>query len=186
MTVEKATVSDFESSWKDNPEHRYGYELNKGALFLFTMLLGGFWTYWAITVMAGGMDIILTVLGSVFVVVTIYILVMLLKWRHYGRLSGAICEEQRLVWRSSNEVFMASWPSLDLDGIGLLNVDMSESKYEHSLSIHGNPLYLFRPFVKMRRYEVFIGDVLVRLKSHGRIHAKSDQKKLKKKKKVNQ
>ncbi|HIA04892.1 MAG TPA: hypothetical protein EYN66_23855 [Myxococcales bacterium] len=182
MTVDKATISDFEQSWNNNPEHRYSYELNKGAMILFSLLLGGFWSYWAITTIANGFDMVLTVLGSLFILVTLYVLFMVLKWRHYGRLSGAICEDSRLVWRTSNNVFVAPWSVLDLDGIGLLKVDMSQNKYEHSLSIHGHPLYLFRPFVKMRHYEVFIGDVLLRLKAHGRIESQTKQKK---KKKVN-
>ena len=150
--------------------------MNNAALVLFGMLLGGFWTYWSLTILGNGLDWILGTLGSVFAIITLWALYAILRWRHYGRKSGAVCEQDRLIWRDGPNVFATRWLDLDLDSIGLLNVDLSENKYEHYLSIHGNKLFIFRPFVRMRRYEGFVADVLLKLKEHGRIPDKKGKK----------
>ena len=176
MTITELTVSEFDSAWESEPDHRYSYELNNGMLVLFGLLLGSFWTYWALTAVSNGMDWILGTLAGVFGIISLYVVYSLLVWRHYGRTSGVVCSQEKLVWRDGSTILSVCWKELDLDSIGLLDTALGERKYEHFLNIDGNHVYLFRPFVRMRKYEGFVADVLLRLKEHGRIQQTKSKK----------
>lgn len=176
VTITELTNSEFDSAWQSEPDHRYSYELNNGMLVLFGLLLGSFWTYWSLTTLSNGLDWILGSLAGVFGIITLYIIYSILVWRHYGRTSGVVCEQERLVWRDGSNILSVHWKELDIDSIGLLDTAIGDRKYEHFLNIDGNHVYLFRPFVRMRKYEGFIADVLLRLKDHGRISKKSSKK----------
>jgi hypothetical protein len=50
-----------------------------------------------------------------------------------------------------------------------LRLESSSKKYEQFLTIGDKKLFLFRPFVRIRHLETFIGEVLIRLEQHGGI-----------------
>ncbi len=79
MIVDSISVDEFEASWQSEPEHRYSYELNNGALILFGSLLGAFWTYWFITVYTSQLDWVLISLAALFAVVIIYVVYNVLR-----------------------------------------------------------------------------------------------------------
>ena len=179
MNIKSISAEDFEAVWSRSDEFRYGYLLNRGLLTLYGVLMAAFWGYWGISVSQGGLDVPLTVIAVVFGCVTVFLGFNILYWRYFGRLSGVICEEDRLLWRHGNQIFSVSWTEVDFETLGLLDVDLSTPKYEHFLTVGTEKLYLFRPHVRIRELETCLGTILSKLKAHGCI---PDKKKRTKKK----
>ena len=169
MTVEVLTCDDFESAWQSAGKYRFGYELNRPPFVVAGLLLVGFWIYLLISIASVGLDLPLSIAGMISLIVSGYLGLTALRWRHFGRLSGVICQEDRLLWRQVEEAYFVQWKDLTFDGIGLLNAEKSDNKYEQFLTIGDKKLFLFRPFVRIRHLETFIGEVLIRLEQHGGI-----------------
>ena len=171
LATTSATVSadEFEAAWAQAGDYRYDYVLNKGLLVLYGGLLAAFWTYYAITVLSDGFDIGLIVVGLVIAAVSVFVVLTILRWRRFKRLSGVVCEENRILWRTDTQFFVYAWADIDFDTLGLLDVSLATKKYEHYLHFGDAKLALFRPYVRLRNLEVFMGAVLMQLKAHGRL-----------------
>lgn len=164
--------SEFAESWRAAPEHRYGYELHTPMVVLHGVSLGAFWVTWGLIVTFHGLQGANLGVGIAFLVITAWSAAILLRWKHFVRVSGVVCEEDRLVWRHGSKAYAAPWRELDFDGIGLLSVDPKRDAYERFLTIGGERLTLFRPYVRLREMERFFGDLLLHLKAHGRLPKK--------------
>jgi len=160
-------IEDFEKAWQSNPEHRYGYEVNRPPFIVVGVLLAGFWSYLLVSILSTGLGLALGVVGGITTGISGYLIFLLLRWRHFGRLSGVICQTELLMWRQVNESYVANWSELNFDGIGLLSLESSSNQYEQYLTIGKQKLFLFRPFVRLRHLETFMGEVLIRLEQHG-------------------
>lgn len=170
MSATTLTTEEFETAWNQEEEgRRYDYVLNKGLFILYGVLLTAFWTYFLLTVGRNGLDLVLGIFGAISGCVTGWVVVTVLYWRHFGRKSGAICGEERLIWRNGDSVFAAEWREIDFEALGLTDVDLSHPKYEHYLTVEGARLWLFRPHVRMRELQTFMGAVLLALQQAGRI-----------------
>ncbi len=176
MITKSISIEDFEIAWKASAENRYGYEVNRPPFIVVGLLLAGFWSYLLVSILSTGLDMTLGIIGGITIVITVYLLVLLLRWRHFGRLSGVICKKEQLMWRHINESYVANWNELNFDGIGLLNLESSSSQYEQHLTIGEQKLFLFRPFVRLRHLETFMGEVLIRLEQHGGLPTKKRNK----------
>lgn len=178
-------AQEFLTAWKDaGPDQKFGYELNKGLMILYGVLLTLFWGYWFITVLSGGLDVALGVIGGVFVAVSAWVFWTTIYWRHFARESGVLCEDSRLLWRQGTSAWAAEWKDLNLDSLGLVDVDLAERKYEHFMRVGEQKLALYRPHVRMRDMELFMGTVLIQLKNNGGIPEGPPPKKARKKSKA--
>lgn len=180
MSAQSIDNQEFDAAWKAADGPRFDYTLNRGLLVLYALLLGGFWLFFGLTVAARGGDLVLWVVGGLFALVSVFVVYNVIFWRHFKRLSGVVCEDDRIVWRNGRNVYAARWVEVDFDELGLTNVDLGARKYEHFLNIAGKKLYLFRPHVRLRELEEFMGYVLLSLQKHGRIAAEPSKKKKKK------
>jgi hypothetical protein len=162
------TDADFDAAWGAT-EPRFSYALNRGLILLYMVLLGAFWVYWAVSVARGGLDLVLGVVGGLFFVVTVFVGFNILYWRHFARVSGALCTDAGLLWRHGRQTFSAPWAEIDFETLGLTDVDLSGKKYEYALNVGGKKLYLYRAHIRMRNMEIFMGLLLRALKDAGRI-----------------
>jgi len=161
------TTSEFEATWQQS-EVRFPYALNRGLLILYGGLLTGFWAYWAVSVVNGGLDLVLGIIGAIFGAVSVFVVGNIMYWRHFARFSGAICTENDLIWRQGNLVCRVPWNEVDFDALGLTDFDPNTQKYEYFWNVGGKKLYLYRAHVRMRSMEIFMAVALKALKDHGR------------------
>ena len=170
-------TTDYAEAWRAAaPEHRYVYEMHTPMIVLHGVALGAFWITFAVIVAKNGLSGPNLWVGIGFLVVTLWSAAILLRWKHFVRVSGVVCEDDRLVWRHGNKAMAAPWRDLDFDGIGLLSVDPKRDSYERFLTVGGERLYLFRPYVRLRTMEIFFADLLLHLKAHGRLPTKADKR----------
>lgn len=169
MSEATVTEAQFEEAWEAAGDYRYVYVLNRGLLFLYGGLLSAFWIYFLITVLRDGFDLGLTVVCVVLGAVTGFVFVNTVYWRRYARVSGVVCDTERIWWRQGEKIHGCRWEDVDFDALGLTNLDLGEKKYEHFLTVAGKKLFLFRPHVRLRNMEQFMGSLLVQLKSRGLI-----------------
>ena len=168
MNVAVLDTAEFEAAWDASEQHRYGYALNRRVAVTLLALILLCWSVLVIVIVGQGFAWPYAVVGFGFAVLTVYAGMVLLKWRGFTRLSGVICSEDRLMWRDPDGCFSVGWRELDFDTIGLLDMDMTSNQYEHYLRLGDRRLYLFRPFVSLRRLEQLMGEVLIRLQAHDR------------------
>ena len=170
------TEAEFEAIWEAT-EPRFGYSRNRGLIFLYIALLGAFWAYWGASVMSGGLDLVLGILGGLFLAVTVFVVFNVIYWRHFARVSGVLCTPKALVWRNGQQTHAKPWSEIDFEQLGLTDVDLSAKKYEYALNVGGAKLYLYRAHIRMRNMEIFMGLMLKALKDAGRIGGSEDGRK---------
>lgn len=181
MSIEIVGLREFEAAWDSSPDTRYSYVLNMPLMMLYAVLVSGFWCYWSISGVMGGFDWVLIAMGLMFVCVTGWVAVNVLYWRHFNRMSAVVITSEQILWRHGKEAWARPWKEIDFDTLGLLDVDISERKYEHHLVIGGEKLYLYRPHVRMLKMEEFVQHLLLNLQANGRMpKGKNDGKRKKK------
>ena len=176
MTVEQVSPEKFEQAWRESPENRYGYQLNRPPFIVVGVLLASFWGYWWVTLFTRGFHIPLLIIGAILLFVSFYVGWLLLVWRHFGRVSGVVCSDEKMLWRQGNESYSAPWRELTFDSLGLLKAEQA-SRYEQYLNVGDQKLFLFRSFVRLRHLESFVGELLKRIEAHGGLPKKKKRKK---------
>ncbi len=160
---------EFETAFSAADDGRFVYQLNRGLLGLYGVLLGAFWVYFLVVVLRDGFDIPLIVLAVVLGGATGFVFVNLMFWRRFVRVSGVVNTDDRILWRQGDKLFACRWEDVDFDALGLTDASLGDRKYEHWLTVGGARLYLFRPHVRMRNMEAFLGALLIHLKAAGAI-----------------
>lgn len=174
MTAGTMTTKDFEATWQVS-DIRFPYALNRGLLLLYGGLLAGFWSYWAVSVLNGGLDLVLGILGGIFACVSMFVIFNVMYWRHFARFSGTICTDDALLWRQGNNAWILQWSEIVWDDLGLTDFDQKTQKYEYFWRVGGKKLYLYRAHVRMRSMEVFMAVALKALKEAGRTPVSDSQ-----------
>ncbi|MFT7621727.1 MAG: hypothetical protein ACI9WU_000892 [Myxococcota bacterium] len=171
--------SEFEQAFEAAGDAGFVYQLNRGLLGLYGGLLGAFWLYFLIVVLRDGFDLGLTIVGIILGGVTSFVLFNLLYWKRFVRVSGVVSTDDRILWRHGEKLFAVAWQDIDFDDMGLTDASLGDRKYEHFLNLGGAKLYLFRPHIRMRGMETFLGSLLIHLKEKGRIPEDGKNKKRK-------
>ncbi len=161
------SLSEFEQAWTAHRERRYGYALNRPLFALYTVLLGGFWAFWAYKLAVVGIDEQLSVIAVLFGIVSLFTVANAVWWSFVGRSSGIVCLSDRLIWRFGKEAWSVPWTAIDFDRLGI--AEASQRQDEYTLRVAGIPLVLFRPHLRLVNFETFLAMTFMALKEHGRI-----------------
>ncbi|MBT9559871.1 MAG: hypothetical protein IV100_27825 [Myxococcales bacterium] len=162
------TVERFAALWAEHPASTYPYSLNPRALLLYFVMLVGIWSFWSYEASTSGIDVPVGVVGGVFGLVTIGALVNLVYWLRVRSRSGVICTPTFLAWWDRDEAFQVPWTEVDFDELGLTNLRAYRSE-EFNLTIRGRTLCIYRPHLRLKNTELFLGAVFQFLKAEGRI-----------------
>ncbi len=161
-------IERFTSLWAEYPAATYPYSLNPRALLLYFVMLVGIWSFWSYEAATSGIDVPVGVVGGVFGLVTIGALVNLGYWLTVRSRSGVICTPAFLAWRDRDEAYQVPWAEVDFDELGLTNLRAYRSE-EFNLTIRGRTLCIYRPHLRLKNTELFLGAVFQFLKAEGRI-----------------
>lgn len=161
-------VERFATLWAEHPAATYPYSLNPRALLLYFVMLVGIWSFWSYEAATSGIDIPVGVVGGVFALVTIGALVNLGYWLVVRSQSGVICTPAFLAWRDRGAAYQVPWSEVDFDELGLTNLRAFRSE-EFNLTIRGRTLCIYRPHLRLKNTELFLGAVFQFLKAEGRI-----------------
>ena len=162
------TVPRFTTLWAEHPAATYPYSLNPRALLLYFVMLVGIWGFWTYEAATEGIDVAVGAVGGLFALVTIGAFVNLGYWLVVRSRSGVICTPAFLAWRDNNAAYQVPWAEVDFDELGLTNLQAYRSE-EFNLTVRGHTLCIYKPHLRLRNTELFLGALFQFLKAEGRI-----------------
>jgi hypothetical protein len=180
--------SDFIELWEQcSDEQRYGYVLNMALIVALFLLMVGVWAGWIVVWTTQDVDTrIMAGFGLLFLPLTAYVAVQLLRLRLRGRASAVLLTEDRLVWKDGARVDEVAWRDVSSDALDFRTggwVVRTEGSVVIRVNEQVKRLVLFNPFMRLNRLETFVSHVLLtlkRLQDEGKKGGKKSKKSKKK------
>lgn len=161
--------SDFIELWEQtSDEQRYGYVLNMPLIVALFLLMVGLWAGWIVIWATQDVDAwIMAGFGVLFLPMSAYLTVQLLRFRLRGRASAVLLTEDRLVWKEGARVDEVAWRDVSSDALDFRTggwVVRTEGSVVIRVDDQVKHLVLFNPFMRLNRLETFVSHVLLTLK----------------------